>query len=100
MAEEAKSISWLKVFGGMGLGRVLGKAKSRVEVGTKWGCSKFIKGCGCVFMDEETGGQKRQMSLAHLSDANCYPAHLQKNLFKCPHTVANFPSASTGKENK
>ena len=39
MAEEAKSISWLKVFDSLGLSGVKGKAKSRVEVGTKWGCS-------------------------------------------------------------
>ena len=36
MAEEAKSIPWLKVFIDVGLSGVWGKVKSRVEVGTKY----------------------------------------------------------------
>ena len=36
MAEEAKSIPWLKVFGGVGLSGIWGEVKSRVEVGTKY----------------------------------------------------------------
>lgn len=44
MAEEAKSIPWLKVFGGMGLSGIWGKVKSRVEVGTK-----YHIGVSCVY---------------------------------------------------
>ena len=43
----------------MGLSGVKGKEKSRVKVGTKWVCSKFIKRCDYLFMGEETGGAKK-----------------------------------------
>ena len=36
MAEEAKSIPWLKVFIDVGLSGVWGKVTSRVEIGTKY----------------------------------------------------------------
>ena len=36
MAEEAKSIPWLKVFIDVGLSGVWGKVTSRVKVGTKY----------------------------------------------------------------
>ena len=36
MAEEAKSIPWMKVFGGVGSSGIWGEVKSRVEVGTKY----------------------------------------------------------------
>ena len=36
MAEEAKSIPWLKVFGGVGLSGIWGEVTSRVEIGTKY----------------------------------------------------------------
>ena len=44
MAEEAKSISWLKVFGGVGLSGVLRGVESRVKVGTKYQyrCEKTV----------------------------------------------------------
>ena len=45
MAEEAKSIPWLKVFIDVGLSGVWGKVTSRVEIGTKY-----------QYRCEETGG--------------------------------------------
>jgi len=36
VAEEAKSIPWLKVFGGVGLSGIWGEVTSRVEIGTKY----------------------------------------------------------------
>ena len=44
MAEEAKSIPWLKVFGGVGLSGIWGEVKSRVKVGTKYQyrCEKTV----------------------------------------------------------
>ena len=44
MAEEAKSIPWLKVFGGVGLSGVWEGVKSRVKVGTKYQyrCEKTV----------------------------------------------------------
>jgi hypothetical protein len=36
VAEEAKSISWMKVFIDVGLSGVWGKVTSRVKVGTKY----------------------------------------------------------------
>ena len=36
MAEEAKSISWMKVFIDVGLSGVWGEVTSRVKVGTKY----------------------------------------------------------------
>jgi len=36
VAEEAKSITWLKVFGGVCLRGGRGEVKSRVEIGTKY----------------------------------------------------------------
>ena len=53
MTEEAKSLPWLKVFSNVGLSRVWGKVKSRVKVGTKRVCSKFVKRCGYLFMGKE-----------------------------------------------
>ena len=44
MAEEAKSIPWMKVFGGVGFSGVWGKVKSRVKVGTK-----YHVGVSCVY---------------------------------------------------
>jgi len=44
VAEEAKSIPWLKVFGGVGLSGVWEGVKSRVKVGTKYQyrCEKTV----------------------------------------------------------
>ena len=44
MAEEAKSIPWLKVFIDVGLSGVWGKVTSRVEIGTKYQyrCEKTV----------------------------------------------------------
>ena len=44
MVEEAKSISWLKVFGDVGLSGVWGEVTSRVKVGTKYQyrCEKTV----------------------------------------------------------
>ena len=36
MAEEAKSIPWMKVFRSVGLSGIWGEVKSRVEIGTKY----------------------------------------------------------------
>jgi len=53
VTEEAESIPWLKVFDVVGLSGIWGKVKSRVEVGTKRGYSKFIKRCGYLFIGKE-----------------------------------------------
>ena len=44
MAEGPESISWLKVFGDVGLSGVWGKVTSRVKVGTKYQyrCEKTV----------------------------------------------------------
>ena len=53
VTEEAESLPWLKVFGDVDLSGILGEVKSRVKVGTKRVCSKFIKRCGYLFMGKE-----------------------------------------------